>query len=75
MMKKQEHINPRVWARIGTTSGGCNIYRSILGHYAVERSHLRLDSPTDEEKNEILVGELGPLESRPVSEKDEGDQS
>lgn len=46
--------NRRVWGTpIGKTKAGRNIYRSILGHYAVEHDHKYLVQPTAEEMREI----------------------
>jgi DNA-binding MarR family transcriptional regulator len=45
--------NPRVWTRIGCTKKGRDIYRSILGNYAVEQDHRYLAGLTEEEKKEI----------------------
>lgn len=45
--------NLRVWPRIGCTKKGQDIYRSILGNYAVEQDHKYLAGPTEEEKLEI----------------------
>ena len=53
MGDKPQRPSPRVWTRIGCTKKGQDIYRSILGNYAVERDHKYLAGPTEEEKKEI----------------------
>jgi hypothetical protein len=53
MRDKTQRPSPRVWTRVGCTKKGRDIYRSILGNYAVERDHRYLVGPTEEEKLEI----------------------
>ena len=51
---KGMQINSRVWQPTGlTTAKGKAIYRSILGHYAVERDHKYFVASTAEEMREI----------------------
>jgi hypothetical protein len=48
-----EHINPRIWGKpVGKTQAGRDVYRSVVGNYAVEQ-YGDLRSPTDEEMDEI----------------------
>jgi len=53
MGDKPQRPSPRVWTRVGCTKKGRDIYRSILGNYAVEQDHKYLAGPTEEEKLEI----------------------
>jgi len=53
MRGKPQRPSPRVWTRIGCTKKGRDIYRSILGNYAVEQDHRYLVGPSEEEKLEI----------------------
>lgn len=53
---ENEHISPRIWTLIGQTSAGHNVYRSILGSYAVDRGD-GLVPMTDDEMNGILMGD------------------